>query len=113
MKELDASSWVCHVRHLLNKYKLPLVCSILNWLPKKEQWHQVRDTINSVWTDMLRNEAHEKSTLKYLSIDACTANQMCPVLLDLSSSSGHQESLGKDPLAYTAVSFCNLTNCRA
>ena len=51
----SATSLMCD--WALNKCKLQSACSIFNWPPKKEQWkNQVRDAINSVWTDTLRNE---------------------------------------------------------
>ena len=99
MKKCNASSWVCHVQVSLPSTSCPRHTVSSTSHTRKEQWkHQVRDAINSVWTDRLRNEAHKKSTLKHLNINTCTADYMHPVWLDISSG----WTSGKLP-AYLAI----------
>ena len=39
--------------------------------PKKESWRSiVKEAVNQYWAETLKNEALEKSTLRYLGIDS-------------------------------------------
>jgi len=84
IKDTENSSWTSYVKRLLRKYKLPNAYKILETTPKKETWkRQVKEAVNSTWTEALIEEGEGKTTLKYLSLPNCNLGTLHPVWQNL------------------------------
>ena len=106
MKDLEASSWVCHIRHLLKKYRLLMVFDVISNSPANECWrHQVREAVHKIWPSVLRCEAHEISIFKHLNTDAFN---MDLIWWNLSS----WLSIINSTTTHALLSSSNLTNSR-
>ena len=68
---LDNSlSYFNKVHNVLSKYQLPTLNELRIKQPTKESWRStVKEAVNKYWTESLKNEAYEKSSLRYLNID--------------------------------------------
>jgi hypothetical protein len=80
MKELESASWTSHVRKLLNRYDLPTAYSIITNAPLKRHWkHTVKQAVFMEWSNQLREDATERTTLKFINLPSCLIGQMHPV----------------------------------
>ena len=69
---LDNSlSYFSRVKSVLDRYQLPTLNELKLKQPTKESWKStVKEAVNKHWSESLKNEAHEKSLLRYLDIDS-------------------------------------------
>ena len=80
-------SYYSRVQDILNQYNLPNLHYLSENLTTKEQWKlQVKTAVNKYWTETLRKEAQEKSTLKYINIHSMKIGQTHPVWSSLEST---------------------------
>ena len=64
-------SYFNKVHNVLYKYQLPTLNELRIKQPTKESWRStVKEAVNKYWTESLKNEAYEKSSLRYLNIDS-------------------------------------------
>ena len=64
-------SYYCRVQEILIQYNLPRLQDLHLKLETKEKWKlQVKKAVSEFWSEKLKIEAREKSTLKYLNIDS-------------------------------------------
>ena len=80
---LDNSlSYFNKVHNVLSKYQLPTRIK----QPTKESWKStVKEAVNKYWTESLKNEAYEKSSLHYLNIDSMKMGETYSVWKSLDS----------------------------
>ena len=72
MKDMNSHSWVVHVRKVLSKYSLPSAFEMFNNPMKKEEFKKkIKEHIRSYWEKKLQDGCKEKSSLKYLNLNAC------------------------------------------
>lgn len=72
MKDSTSSSWTTQLRAILHKYQLPSALQIAGHLPTKSSWKRtVKLAIDNFWEASLKQEARDKSSLKYLNINNC------------------------------------------
>ena len=65
----DGRSFFTRVQRMLKKYELPGIDSLCNMDISKDQWKiNTKRAVRKYWTEKLRLEAYEKSTLKYCNI---------------------------------------------
>ena len=65
---------------MLDLYQLPSLNELKLKQMTKELWKTtVKEAVNSYWTESLTSEAREKSTLRFLDIDAMKIGQTHPV----------------------------------
>ena len=87
MKDLDSRSFVVQIRLLLKMYALPSAFQILTNTPAKNKWKSdVKQAVESMWFDRLKDEAKDMTTLQYMNLDACNINQVHPVWDNIESS---------------------------
>ena len=80
-------SYYSRVQDILNQYNLPNLHYLSENLTTKEQWKlQVKTAVNKYWTETLRKEAQEKSTLKYINIHSMKIGQTHSVWSSLEST---------------------------
>ena len=64
-------SYYCRVQEILIQYNLPRLQDLQLKLETKEKWKlQVKKAVSEFWSEKLKIEARDKSTLKYLNIDS-------------------------------------------
>ena len=69
-------SFYSRVQKILIEYQLPGLENLQEVIPTKEQWKLlVKQTVNKYWTDKLKAEASEKSTLCYLNTELLKIGQ--------------------------------------
>ena len=84
MKDNSSSSWTSHVMSLLCEHNLPSASILMEDTPEKKKWKEVvNEAVYNKWTQRLKDDAEEKSTLRYLNIQACSTNTLHPVWQDL------------------------------
>ena len=65
----DGRSFFTRVQRMLKRYELPGIDSLCNMDISKDQWEiNTKRAARKYWTEKLRLEAYEKSTLKYCNI---------------------------------------------
>ena len=80
MKEITSRSWTAYIRRLLQDYHLPGPATLLYNMPRYQVWKKmIKSSIHSVWVNKLRNEANEKSTLKFINIDEWEPGKAHPI----------------------------------
>ena len=68
MKKQNSKSWIANIKKTLREYSLPSLPDLLSNTPTKESWKQtVKKSIHRVATRDLEEEAHEKTTLKFMN----------------------------------------------
>ena len=84
---LDSSlSYFNKVHNVLSKYQLPTLNELRIKQPTKESWKStVKEAVNKYWTESLKNEAYEKSSLGYLNIDSMKMGETYSVWKSLDS----------------------------
>ena len=83
----EGRSFFTRVKHILAKYELPDIDSICDTDISKEQWKiNTKNTIRKYWTERLREEAAEKSTLHYCNISCLQIGNTHPVWDSLEST---------------------------
>ena len=76
VKDLSSNSWFIHIVKLCSKYGLPTPHEILQQQPIDSSWKQLVDTkVRETWENDLRDSAAEKSTLRFLNIEAASLKQ--------------------------------------
>ncbi len=79
-KKDTSNSWIWHVNDILKKYSLPSAFDLLRKVPGKESWKgQVKKAVYTKWEKTLKETASQKSTLKYLNIQACDLKSPHPI----------------------------------
>ena len=64
-------SYFSRVQSVLGMYQLPTLNELKTKQPTKESWKStVKEAVNQYWSETLKNEAYEKSTLSHLDIDS-------------------------------------------
>ena len=72
-KDINSKSWFIHIVKLCCKYELPSPHSILQSQPSDSSWKQLVDTkVREFWEQDLRASASEKSSLRYLNLEAAS-----------------------------------------
>ena len=67
-------------------YQLPTLNELKTKQPTKESWKStVKEAVNQYWSETLKNEAYEKSTLSHLDIDSMKIGETHPVWNSLDS----------------------------
>ena len=67
-------------------YQLPTLNELKTKQPTKESWKStVKEAVNQYWSETLKNEAYEKTTLSYLDIDSMKIGETHPVWNSLDS----------------------------
>ena len=80
-------SFYSRVHSTLNQYQLPSIQELQTEIPSREQWkHRVKQAVNKFWTDSLKTEADEKSTLCNLSTRFMKIGHTHPLWTSLDSS---------------------------
>ena len=70
----------------LFKYQLPTLNELKIKQPTNESRKStVNEAVNKHWTESLKNEAYEKSSLRYLNIDSVKIGEIHPFLSSLDS----------------------------
>jgi hypothetical protein len=73
MASPKTNSWVTGIQHLLTRYGLPNSHQLSQELPTKLAWkREVRQAVLGEWSKLLKEEASQKSTLRYLNIERCS-----------------------------------------
>ena len=72
LKDHSSASWTTHVRKLLSRYSLPSAYEIMARPPSKPQWKKsVKRALEDFWTEKLRSDAAEQSSMRYLNLKVC------------------------------------------
>ena len=72
MNSDNIQSFFGRTQETLKLYDLPVLKSLRNELSSKDQWKiRTKTAVNKYWTDMLQNEAKQKSSVKYLNANFC------------------------------------------
>ena len=72
LKDHSSASWTTHVRKLLSRYSLPSAYEIMARPPSKLQWKKcVKRALEDFWTEKLRSDAAEQSSMRYLNLKVC------------------------------------------
>ena len=80
-------SYFSKVQDLLDQYQLPPLKDLKSCLTTKENWkYQIRTAIYNYWSDELKSEACDKSTLCYMDIDSARIGFTHKVWLALEST---------------------------
>ena len=83
----NGQSFYSRAQDILAQYNLPHLQDLQSKLDIKEKWKLlVKRAVNEFWTEKLRSEAREKSTLKYLNIDSLTIGKTHSVWKTLESA---------------------------
>lgn len=83
----NSQSYFNRVQDILNIYNLPNLHCLSKNLTSKENWKfQVKRAVNKYWSELLQKEAAEKSTLKYMNIDAVKIGQTHVIWSSLEST---------------------------
>ena len=83
-KDSKSKSWFIYAEAALALYGLPKLQDILISKPKRGPWKfYTTEVISAYWTDHLKDEAVNKSTLNYLNLDACNYGSVHPVWQDI------------------------------
>lgn len=73
-------SYYSRVKDILELYQLPSLNELKQNQPTKESWkNTVKQAVNEHWTEILRNEVKEKSTLKFMNSESLKIGQTHPV----------------------------------
>ena len=79
-------SYFCRVQCVLEKYQLPSLEELKIKHPSKDSWKcTVKEAVNKYWSELLKTEAQEKSTLQYLDINGLKIGETHPVWNSLDS----------------------------
>ena len=79
-------SYFSRVQSVLGMYQLPTLNELKTKQPTKESWKStVKEAVNQYWSETLKNEAYEKSTLSHLDIDSMKIGETHPVWNSLDS----------------------------
>ena len=79
-------SYFCRVQCVLEKYQLPSLEELIIKHPSKDSWKcTVKEAVNKYWSELLKTEAQEKSTLQYLDINGLKIGETHPVWNSLDS----------------------------
>ena len=71
---------------MLEKYQLPSLEELKIKQPSKDSWKStVKEAVNKYWSELLKTEAQEKSTLQYLDINGLKIGETHPVWNSLDS----------------------------
>ena len=80
MKSSSSHSWAIYVKKLLHQYNLPQPAELLyNMMGKCEWKKRVKQCVWDSWYKWLKEEALNKSTLKYLNLEYCQPGIIHPV----------------------------------
>ena len=72
----NSQSYFSRVQVILDIYNLPSLQYLSENLTSKENWKsQVKRAVNKHWSELLQEEASEKSTLKYMNIESMKIGQ--------------------------------------
>ena len=83
----EGRSFFTRVKKILSKYELPDMDSICEMDISKEQWKiKTKTAVKKYWSETLRLEATEKSTLQYCNISCLGIGQTHPVWDSLEST---------------------------
>ena len=78
--DTESRSFFTRVKHILTKYELPDIDSICELDISKDQWKiKTKNAVRKYWTERLRQEAGEKSTLQYCNTTGLRIGQTHPV----------------------------------
>ena len=85
---LDNSlSYYHRVQDILDLYQLPSLRNLQQGIPSKEQWKfTVKQAVNTYWSEKLKTESNEKSTLTFLNKDILKIGQTHPLWSTLEST---------------------------
>ena len=76
----NEDSFFFTIRQILSQYKLPLISQLKNNLPSKYNWKiLVKKAVQQYWTNMFKEEAVQKSTLKFLAIEKLQLGEHHPL----------------------------------
>ena len=76
----ESRSFFTRVKDILTKYELPDIDSICELDISKDQWKiKTMNAVRKYWTERLRQEAGEKSTLQYCNTTGLRFGQTHPV----------------------------------
>jgi len=79
MCEPDEKSWVNQAKKTLRLYNLPSIFTLLECTPSKSQWKTtVKKAVLAVWEKNLKEEAEEKTSLRYLNLSKCSLTRPHP-----------------------------------
>ena len=82
----NSLSYFNKVHNVLSKYQLPTLNELRIKQPTKESWKStVKQAVNKYWTESLKNEAYEKSSLRYLNVDSMKMGETYSVWKSLDS----------------------------
>ena len=85
---LDNSlSYYHRVQDILDLYQQPSLRNLQQGIPSKEQWKfTVKQAVNTYWSEKLKTESNEKSTLTFLNKDILRIGQTHPIWSTLEST---------------------------
>lgn len=73
VKAVDSKSWVIYAANRLAAYDLPNLRQLLRTPPSMSRWKATtRTAVRERWDAQLRDDAREKSTLRYVNLNACS-----------------------------------------
>ena len=80
-------SYYHRVQDILDLYQLPSLRNLQQGIPSKEQWKfTVKQAFNTYWSEKLKTESNEKSTLSFLNKDILKIGQTHPIWSTLEST---------------------------
>ena len=83
----DSQSYYGRAKEILDKYSLPSLQNLKLELDTKEQWKkQVKNAVNTYWTQNLQENARERSTLSNLNVAALCIGKVHNVWSSLEST---------------------------
>ena len=73
-------SWINNAKHILKKYSLPSIFSLLEQTPNKSEWKtSTRNAVTAYWEKELKEEASHMTSLQHLDLENCTLQKPHPV----------------------------------
>ena len=80
MQDENSHSFFIKVKNLLELYDLPSITNLRTTLPTKYQWKKsVKDAVHNAWTQKLKEDLENKSTMKFCNIKELKIGMVHPV----------------------------------
>ncbi|MCG7878106.1 MAG: reverse transcriptase family protein, partial [Candidatus Thiodiazotropha endolucinida] len=87
MNSDNSHSFYGRTQEILKLYNLPDMKDLKNELSTKDQWKiRTKQAVNKHWTEILKSEAKQRSTLKYLNVNSLSIGKVHPVWSSLEST---------------------------